>query len=176
MNTKALFLTAFGWAISASLFAQNTHTMQSINQRAPVQCSKSITINASAEKVWSLITNINHWAAWQTDISRATLHGSLTAGTLFEWKTGGANIHSTLHTVEPFKYFGWTGKTMGIHAIHNWTISEANGQTTVTVEESMQGLLAGLLKKSFNKSLENGMIRWLSLLKAACEQPVSPVN
>jgi len=170
MYTKPLFLTAFGWAVSASLFAQNMYTMQSINHHAPVQCSKSITINANAEKVWSVITDINHWAGWQNDISHATLHGSVTPGTAFDWRTGGASIHSVLHTVEPFRFFGWTGKTMGIQAIHNWTFTEAGGQTTVTVEESMQGLLAGLLKKSFNKSLEKGMVQWLNLLKAECEK------
>lgn len=144
--------------------------MKSINKNAPVQCSKAITIHASGEKVWTVMTNINNWAAWQTDISKPKLNGELKPETTFDWKTGGVKIHSTLHTVEPFKNFGWTGNTYGLFAIHNWKLAETKEQTIVTVEESMEGILAKLLKKSFNRNLEKGMHNWLELLKKECEK------
>ena len=143
--------------------------MKSINNNAPVKCSKQITINASAEKIWEVITNINNWANWQTDISQSKLHGELITGSTFDWKTGGARIHSTLHTVEPYRHFGWTGKTFGMFAIHNWTLIENHGKTVVIVDESMDGFLAKLFKSSFNKNLEKGMWHWLELLKKTCE-------
>ncbi|MCK9423437.1 MAG: SRPBCC family protein [Bacteroidales bacterium] len=144
--------------------------MISINNDAPVKCSKTISINAGSEKVWTIITNIGQWANWQTDISKPKLNGQLKPDTTFDWKTGGAKIHSRLHTVEPFTHFGWTGKTFGMVAIHNWTFTEANGQTQVSVDESMEGLLAVLLKKSLNNNLEKGMQSWLDLLKQECEK------
>ncbi len=144
--------------------------MKSINNNAPVKCRKTINIDASSEKVWSLISNINNWASWQTDISKPKLNGALVPGTTFDWKSGGAKIHSTLHTVAPNMELGWTGKTLGIYAIHNWTLTETNGTTEVQVEESMEGILAGLFKNSFNKSLENGMQTWLDLLKLTAEK------
>jgi uncharacterized protein YndB with AHSA1/START domain len=165
-----MFLTAISLTISTSSFAQHNPVMISINYNAPVACSKTILINASPEKVWSVMTNINQWAAWQTDISRPKLHGPLAPGSTFDWKTGGAKIYSTLHTVEPHKHFGWTGKTFGMRAIHNWTLTVENGQTRVSVDESMEGLLAGWLKSSFNKNLATGMQRWLELLKKTAEQ------
>ncbi len=116
------------------------------------------------------MTNINNWANWQTDISKPQLNGDLKPETTFDWKTGGAKIHSTLHTVEPFKNFGWTGKTFGMFAIHNWTLTETKGETKVSVHESMEGFFAKLLKKSFNKNLEKGMQNWLDLLKRECEK------
>ena len=94
--------------------------MKSINNKAPVKCSKTILINASPEKVWSVLTNIDQWATWQTDITKPKLNGELKLNTTFDWKTGGVKIHSTLLTVEPFNHFGWTGKTFGMVAIHNW--------------------------------------------------------
>ena len=144
--------------------------MKSINHNAPVKCSKSITINASSEKVWAVLTNIDAWASWQTDILKPKLNGALEPNTSFDWKTGGASIHSSLHTVQPFQYFGWTGQTFGMFAIHNWTLTELNGQTQVSVDESMEGFLAKLFKKSFNRNLEKGMQHWLELLKQACER------
>jgi len=144
--------------------------MKSINTTAPVKCSKKITINTDSKKVWKVLTNIDKWSTWQTDISMSKLNGELKSGTKFDWKTNGFKIHSTLHTVEPISQFGWTGKTFGMFAIHNWTLTEKNNKTTVEVNESMEGLLAWLFKKSFNRNLENGMQRWLELLKRECEK------
>ncbi|WP_291372228.1 SRPBCC family protein [Cyclobacterium sp.] len=170
MFTKPILLIAIGLTISAGSFAQSNSKMKSINNNAPVKCSKTITINASSEKVWKVMTNIDNWARWQTDITKAKLNGELKPETTFDWKTGGVKIHSTLHTVEPFKNFGWTGKTFGMCAIHNWTLTENNGQTKVSVDESMEGFFAKLLKKLFNKNLEKGMQNWLDLLKQECEK------
>jgi len=144
--------------------------MKSINSNAPVKCSKTVTVNAGREKVWAVLTDISNWTAWQADISKSILHGELKPDSTFEWKSGGADIHSTLHTVEPFSHFGWTGKSLGMIAIHNWTLRETNGQTDVFVDESMEGFIAGLLRKSLNSNLEKGMNSWLNLLKQECEK------
>lgn len=170
MFTKSIFLIAINLISSTGSFAQNNLKMTSINNNAPVKCSKTITINASREKVWEILTNINNWATWQIDISNPKLNEELKPNTTFQWKTGGAKINSTLHTVDQFKNFGWTGKTFGMYAIHNWTLTETNGQTKVSVDESMEGFIAKLLKKSFNKNLEKGMQNWLDLLKQECEK------
>ena len=144
--------------------------MTSINSNAPVKCSKSLTINAGSEKIWAALTNINNWTTWQTYIRKSILNGDLKPGSTFEWQSGGARIYSKLHTGEPFKYFGWTGKTLGIFAIHNWTLKETNGLTIVSVEESMEGFIADILRKSFNNNLDKSVQNWLLLLKQECEK------
>jgi hypothetical protein len=143
--------------------------MKNINIHAPVVCNKSITISADSKKVWSVLTGITNWPAWNTEISHVKLKGDLRPGTRFDWKSGGVKINSTLHTVEPFKNFGWTGKAMGSFAIHNWTVTEMNGQTKVVVEESMEGFLVKVLRGTFQKNVESGMQKWLELMKQACE-------
>jgi len=75
------------------------------------------------------------------------LNGELKPNSTFDWKSGGAKIHSTLHTVKPCIELGWTGKTFGMFAIHNLNITEKDGKTEVNVEESLEGLFAKLLKK-----------------------------
>lgn len=140
------------------------------NPNAPVKASKSIIINARPDRVWAVLTNINRWATWQTDISQPQLNGPLQPGSTFDWKTGGLSIHSTLHTVTPNHQFGWTGKAFGAYAIHNWILTEVPGGTQVSVDETMQGFLVGLFKTSFNKNLATGMQRWLDLLKTESEK------
>lgn len=142
----------------------------STNPNAPVRCSKSIIIKASPDNVWNVLANIDNWASWQTDIKNPKLNGPVKPGSTFDWKTGGAGIHSTLHTVEPAQILGWTGKTFGMYAVHNWTLTEVPGGTQVSVDESMEGFLAGLFKSSFNKNLARDMQHWLELLKAESEK------
>jgi len=143
--------------------------MKNINNSAPVKCRKKIIINVNCKKVWEMISDINNWTSWQTDIISAKLNGELKPQTTFDWKTGGVKIHSTLHTVEPYNLLGWTGKAFGTFAVHNWKITEKERKTEVLVEESMEGPLAKLFKKFFNKNLSKGIQTWLDLLKKECE-------
>lgn len=165
MNTRTLMMTIVPVATTVASSAQNVP----VDSIAPVMCRKTITIQATPEKVWNVLTEINEWSSWQKDIPFARAEGEIVSGSTFKWKTGGAKITSKLHTVHPYTAFGWTGTTMGLYAIHNWQLQKVDGETIVTVEESMDGLLAKLFKKSFNKSLEQGMERWLVLLKKRAE-------
>ncbi|MEJ8818653.1 SRPBCC family protein [Lacibacter sp. H407] len=146
--------------------------MKNVNRNAPVKCSRSISINADSKKVWDILTDINNWATWQSEIKNPKLNGELKPATTFDWKTGGAKIHSTLHTVISEKEFGWTGKTFGMVAIHNWVLSVKGSRTIVSVDESMEGFLASLFKKAFNRNLEKAMLYWLEQLKKEAEKKV----
>ncbi|GAB2568454.1 SRPBCC family protein [Spirosoma areae] len=143
--------------------------MKPINNQAPVQSTNSILIHATPETVWAVLSNINTWPTWQTDVKQARLNGPLQPNTTFDWKSGGAKVHSVLHTVTPVRQLGWTGNSLGTFAIHNWTLTERNGATEVRVEESLDGFLAKLLRGMFNKMLAKGMQKSLDQLKAACE-------
>lgn len=144
--------------------------MKEININAPVNCRKTININAPKEIIWELLTDIDNWATWNSSISKARLNGNLEANATFNWKSEGVNIHSTIHTVESNRFLGWTGKALGTYAIHNWSLNETNGQTIVSVEESMEGFLVNLFRKTFSKNLEKGMEKWLNSLKQECEK------
>ncbi len=144
--------------------------MLNINLNAPILCKKNITINASSVSVWEILTGIDAWHEWQLDIKKSSLKGPVEKGSAFSWKSGGMNINSIIHIAEPYTLFGWSGKTLGLSAVHNWKIVELNKQTEVYVEESMEGLLAKLFKKTLNKKLEKNMERWLNFLKEYCER------
>lgn len=143
--------------------------MKSINKSAPVKAEKSIIINADIQKVWKTLTDINNWSDWNHDIPLSKLNGEIKIGQTFDWHTGRSKIHSEIHTYNPNIEFGWTGKVLGISAIHNWKLSEIENTTKVIVEESMEGFLTQLFRKSIQKNLDNGMEKWLELLKNECE-------
>lgn len=142
----------------------------SINPNAPATYTSSIFINAPAARVWEVLSDIDQWAEWQTDVKSAKLNGELKPDTTFTWKAGGVKIVSTLHTVEPNVSIGWTGSAIGMFAIHNWHLSEHSGQTEVLVEESMEGVLVSLFKSKFNKTLRKGIQASLEQLKKEAEK------
>lgn len=147
-----------------------------VNQEAPVIAYSSIEIVAPVEAVWKTLTDIENWPVWQSAVSEATLLGDLASDTEFVWKAGGLTFHSQLHTVEPFQAVGWTGRTMGVSAIHNWQLSYQDGVTTVAVSENLSGFLPWLMRRKFRKDLQVGMSKNLAELKAAAEAPVVSGN
>ena len=140
-----------------------------INANAPVFQANEIFIQATPERVWVVLTDINQWPTWNSKISKATLEGQAAAGARFQWKVNGANIRSILHTADTYHTFGWSGVTFGGSAIHNWYLESKNGGTVVKVEESMEGWLVGLFKKKMNRDLAADMAFWLERLKAVSE-------
>ncbi|AFL79852.1 Polyketide cyclase / dehydrase and lipid transport [Aequorivita sublithincola DSM 14238] len=144
--------------------------MKPINNSAPVKAEKSIIINSDIDKVWQILTDIDNWSNWNSDISKSKINGEIRKAQTFDWKTGGTKLHSEIHTYNPKNKFGWTGKVLGVYAIHNWNLTETENGTTVLVAESMEGFLAKLFRKSFQKTLENGMTNWLELMKKECEK------
>jgi carbon monoxide dehydrogenase subunit G len=148
---------------------QNDFTRE-INSKAPVVFRQSITINAEREKVWSILTDINGWSKWQAEIKTASLEGEPIPGNTFTWHSGGTLIRSKIHTNHPSSNFGWTGGMPGLRAVHNWILENNDGQTVVKVEESMEGLLAKFLRSKLNRTLEESLESWLSLLKKQSEK------
>ena len=141
-----------------------------INSSAPVVSSRTIQIDTDIQSVWSILTDVNAWSTWQSDIQNSELKEPLAPGASFLWKSGGTRIRSTVHSLEYCRSIGWTGKAAGTRAIHNWTLSQLNGHTEVVVEESMEGPMAHLLRKFLQKSLDEGMQNWLDFLKKECEK------
>ncbi len=141
---------------------------RSINKNSPVVEKQQIFIPAGPETVWHVLSNINQWPEWQSDVTQAELMGEMKEGTKFKWKAGGIRFISELHTVVEHRAIGWTGKTFGAKAIHNWYFEVKDGGTLVYVEESLYGILPRLLKKKFSDNLHDGMKKNLKELSSAC--------
>ena len=141
-----------------------------VNSNAPVKSKGEIIIEAPVEKVWQVLTTINDWPSWQSEVTESILNGELKEGAEFKWKAGGLSFSSKIHTNHRLKEFGWTGKTFGASAIHNWFFSEENGKTVIKVEESLQGVFPKLFKNYFQKNLDNGIQANLNDLKRASEK------
>lgn len=142
-----------------------------IDESAPVKAAGEVEIAADAETVWQLMSGIDEWPRWNSDIRQAHLEGRLQPGSTFEWRSGPGTITSTLDAVEPGKKLAWHGSTMGVHAKHVWRLQPRDHQRTVVhTEESWTGLPARLFRRSSQHTLEHAIESGLQRLKAAAEE------
>jgi hypothetical protein len=144
-----------------------------VNPSAPVKATGEIVIAAPASVVWTVLTGIEGWPGWQAAVTEAKLLGPLREGAEFRWKAGGVSFRSTVHTMAEHRMFGWTGRTLGAFAIHNWWFATSEGRTTVTVEESLEGFLPRLLRGWFQRTLDAGIRTNLDELRVAAEGSAS---
>jgi uncharacterized protein YndB with AHSA1/START domain len=140
------------------------------DREAPVYSRDEVLVGAPPETVWSVISDIAGWPRWNPDVRDARIDGEFATGTSFEWKAGPGTIRSTLKEVDRPRLVGWTGKTMGIPAIHIYRLEEAGDQTRVVLEESWDGVLSRLFRKYFQTTLDKAVTGGLRALKSEAER------
>lgn len=139
---------------------------------APIQANVSILIDAPPSIVWRLLTDIDTWPRWQSDITAASLKGRVVSGTAFTWRTGDTDVVSELALVRPTTTLSWTEKALGLRAVHMWTLSQrSDGRVLVRTRESMGGFPSSLFYSS--TSLVDANRRWLVALRHAGEAEAS---
>ena len=141
-----------------------------VDASAPVRVSETIEIAAGPRAVWAILSTIERWPAWNPDVTDARLEGPFAEGSTFSWKAGPGTIRSTIVHVEEPRRLEWTGRTLGISAVHAWSLREQAGGTVVTTEESWSGPVARLLRRRLQGTLERSTARGLGFLKAEAER------
>jgi carbon monoxide dehydrogenase subunit G len=136
---------------------------------APVYSEGSIVVDATPEQVWDVLADFEDWPTWNTDVDSVSIEGPVATGTVFRWKAGSARLVSTLQEVDRPSRLSWTGRTMGINAMHVWRFERSDNGTTVSMQESFDGLVAKLLKGRLQRDLDRTTEKGLLALKAAAE-------
>lgn len=144
--------------------------LQGINEQAPAVASSAIEIAADAERVWDVLTDFEGWPRWNADVKSLTMHGPVAEGSTFRWKAGPGTITSTIRRVEPPRLIAWTGRSIGIRAVHFYRLEPSDGTTFVRTEESFEGLLARLLRRSLQRTLDRTLDNGLRSLKVEVER------
>ncbi|HWN10112.1 MAG TPA: SRPBCC family protein, partial [Pyrinomonadaceae bacterium] len=91
-------------------------------------------------------------------------------GSVFRWKSGPGTITSTLEEVEPPREIGWSGRSMGIIAVHVHRLEPSPEGTKVYAEESFDGLMVRVFKGASRKTLQKGINGGLASLKKEAER------
>ena len=146
-----------------------------IDRTAPATAAGQIQIAASPETVFGIISDLPSWPRWNAEVRSMTVQGPIQPGTEFRWKAGAASLVSTLQSVVPPSEIGWTGVSMGIHAVHVFHFEPRDGGTFARSEESFRGLIPSLLKGYSRKVLQRGIDGILGALKSESERRSHPI-
>lgn len=141
-----------------------------IDREAPVQAQAELLIDASPDQAWALLTNIAEWSRWNPGVNRVTVHGSLEPGTRFSWRSGRLPIESKLEVVEDERRIVWTGRTLGMDAVHTWDFEPQGEGVLVRTAESLDGTLARWFKGQLQSTLDRTLNESLRLLASECKR------
>jgi uncharacterized protein YndB with AHSA1/START domain len=141
-----------------------------VSTDAPVSSAAEALIDAPIDRVWAVLTAIEAWPTWNPDVKSAALEGPFAEGSTFRWKAGPGTITSRLEHIDAPRLVAWTGKTLGIRAVHVWRLAEQDGQTLVRSEESYDGLVAGVLRGRLQRMLDTTLADGAEYLKLEAEK------
>ena len=142
-----------------------------VKRDAPVLAAGEIEIASEPEAVWDVLTDFAAWPSWNPDVKSMAFEGGLAEGAEFRWKAGPGTITSSIRRVERPLLIGWTGKTLGMSAVHVYRLERRDGGTLVTTEESFDGPIARLARRPLRRMLAASLEGGLRALKTRVEAP-----
>lgn len=137
---------------------------------APVVSTAELEIDAPIDKVWAVLTAIEEWPSWNPDVKSVTFDGPFQAGATFRWRAGPGTITSHIEHVDSPRMAAWSGKTLGIRAVHVWRLTAQGGKTVVRSEESYGGVVARILRRPLRKTLDAALTDGAAHLKEEAER------
>ncbi|MBR9977431.1 MAG: SRPBCC family protein [Bacteroidetes bacterium] len=136
-------------------------TQKEINREAPAIAFTERMVEAPVDTVWHTLVDFGQWPQWNSKVSDMKIQGEAREGSAFVWKAGGSRITSTIEEIDAPSRIVWSGKTLGIRAIHVWEFEEKEGGTLVRSRESFEGpvpsMFRGMAKRMLVSTLERGM-------------------
>lgn len=117
---------------------------------APVHVRNELRMNVTPEVAWAWLVRAVRWPEWYPNSANVRFVGAsgpdLQDGTVFRWKTFGANLTSEVMEYVPGERLAWNARGPGIWAYHAWLIEEVDGGCRVLTEETQHGWLCRLGK------------------------------
>ncbi len=135
-----------------------------------IKVEYSLDIQAGAEKLWNILTDVQSWPEWhRTSYVRSVESGPLKEGSSFIAELGG--IRWNIKVIKANKPFSicWTGRRLGIQAIHDWEFLEEGEKTKAITRESMSGGVLILTYPIVKRRLSKYDHKWLADLKSKAE-------
>lgn len=136
------------------------------------QIKTSITINASKEKIWKILTDFENYPEWNSFIKSVT--GKVKVGNQIEIKLQGMTFKPTVLTFNENTELKWIGHLWfkGLFdGEHKFKLTDnGNGTTTFEQNENFSGILIKLFAKSLDKDTKNGFEQMNRELKLRVEK------
>lgn len=113
--------------------------------RSPIHFTNELSVAASVETVWDLLTDPAAWPSFYPGVQHVQLldgHTRFGAGTRFETNLAGQDVFASVQEFEPMTRIAWGGYPKAAEhspAWHAWIITPVAGGCHLWTEETMQG-------------------------------------
>ena len=137
---------------------------------------ESVLINAPQKKVWDIIIDLTCWKDWNTVLDNVSSENNqLQEGVNFQFCIRPFNIPLNIkpHVKEMVieNRIIWAGRKHGVHAQHEFTFQEKNGNTMLNSRELFSGMPMTFIKYIFPKrKLKELSSRLLQEIKETSEK------
>ncbi len=136
------------------------------------QIKTSITINASKEKVWKILTDFENYNQWNSFIKSVT--GTLKVGKHIKVELQGMTFKPVVLTFNENSELKWLGHLWfkGLFdGEHKFKLTDnGNGTTNFEHSENFSGILVKLFSKKIDKDTKNGFEQMNKELKLRAEK------
>ncbi|MCB0480841.1 MAG: SRPBCC domain-containing protein [Flavobacteriales bacterium] len=144
--------------------------------KAPKEIYTEITVNASANKVWGILTDLKNYSSWNPFIIKASGNVMIGEQITNTTKNGDKTLRfkPKIIEVQPAKRFEWLGHLVfpglfdGSHYFEIQTLGE--NSVKLIQGERFKGLLSGVIIKSIRENTEKGFRDMNSALKKEAEK------
>lgn len=136
-----------------------------VDPTAAVSARGEISISASPEAVWRVLTDVVRWSRIRSDVTGAAFEGGVAPGARFTWSTRDVTLVSTFGRVVRPDTIAWSTWAPGLIMTVRYDLTAAaGGQTKVRLHEALAAPAYPQLDAAV---LQAGIGSWLEGLKAA---------
>jgi hypothetical protein len=160
----ALALTACLAACASTPPAGQPGSVGAGKKEAPLQVGPDIIAAVPLADAWALVSDVDHWADWNSRLSGVTHTAALAEGAAFSYKDGGKAVDATLTTLKDQAELAWEGSTLGSHVRLHWTLKAMDAQRTlVSLRAELKPTASAELMGAAGAETSN----WISAAQAA---------
>ena len=134
----------------------------------------SIQIDAPAQLVWEVFSDVEHWPEWTASVTSLVGHDgtNLAVGKRFSIKQPGmSKLNWKVTEIDPGSSWTWVQRSPGVRvSARHWVIPQPNGRTLVRQQLDQRGVVGALVGRLMVKKTRRFLEQEAQGLKARSEQ------
>ena len=122
------------------------------------QFSTSITINASQDAIWNVLSNVANWQEWTPTVTKVEVMNAPELKLGNRYKVIQPKLQPVVWTITELNSanFTWESKSPGMHMVAEHVVKSVNAnQSEVTLTFAFNGWLGNLIGKMYGKMTED---------------------
>jgi hypothetical protein len=136
---------------------------------APVSAHAEIDVAAEDRIVWAVIADIASWPTWNPSARQVTVPTEFERGSVFRYSSPLGSMTCRLTQVNAPRELAWHGRLLTMDLGQVWRIEPAAAGSRVSLDASLSGLIARVLRHRWQVRLQDDLDALARLMKLEAE-------